>query len=471
MNEQRAHGRAGDFTTKPETCNDSGGIVVLRAIPCNGSFCVLLCSEGKEGKKENERTHRSKAPYKKKNTLTKKKPHSHKKKMHRSRSGVSKNKGNKTSRSTKSQIPEASELAIQNLLLNLNILRSEYFAHFDKDTKLFGELGSVLRTRIQSRVYNLCRPEIEGKRRYKLNSTDPTQISPPPPPPTSPASTPLSSPAPPSPPSRSPSPPPSPSPSPPPSRSQHTQNYHPTEKGNMDPNELPTKELPVKELNLDEKVRLDCDVLTFYAEKTMTHDGTSVTKVILQKPLHDMNDYLIHGYYRATLGVEESTGMVNTIKIRRPIVPGAMIADAKARNTDEAKTKEAGVFMATCDPLYQNQAALENEMKRSPKENTVVDVYRVKSDLFKDITLNNKYFNPYATRDREDYLLDVKIEVVQNPFMDIDECGTETEHIQYCMKVFWEFYIEASEMQVEGIHKKSSRPISIAKGTRISHAG
>ena len=261
-------------------------------------MAVFACCCVARGKKERKKTNgliAQKHRTKKRNTLTKKKPHSHKKKMHRSRSGVSKNKGNKTSRSTKSQIPEASELAIQNLLLNLNILRSEYFAHFDKDTKLFGELGSVLRTRIQSRVYNLCRPEIEGKRRYKLNSTDPTQISPPPPPPTSPASTPLSSPAPPSPPSRSPSPPPSPSPSPPPSRSQHTQNYHPTEKGNMDPNELPTKELPVKELNLDEKVRLDCDVLTFYAEKTMTHDGTSVTKVILQKPLHDMNDYLIHG--------------------------------------------------------------------------------------------------------------------------------------------------------------------------------
>jgi hypothetical protein len=33
LHRRTAHGRAGGFTAKPETCNENGGIIVLRAIP------------------------------------------------------------------------------------------------------------------------------------------------------------------------------------------------------------------------------------------------------------------------------------------------------------------------------------------------------------------------------------------------------------------------------------------------------
>jgi hypothetical protein len=374
------------------------------------------------------------------------------------RSGVSNNKGNSTTTPRRSQIPEATELAIQNLLLNSNLPRSEYRAHFESDPELFGSSGSLLRTRIQSRVSNLCRPRVKGKRRYKLYPTDPTHISPPPP-------SPSSSPAPTPPPSSPPSPSSSPAPTPP--RSQHTEDYQPTEKGNMDSNNLPTKDL-----NLDKQYRSDNDLLTFFAEKSMTYNGTSVTKIVLQKPIFDINDHLMHSKYQAQLDIHPTTGLVDIIKIRRPTVSGAMWADAKIRNTDEEKTKIAGEFIAVCDPLYQNQAALENEMRRNPDSRTTVDVYQVKSMLYPEsLSLSNKYFNPLATKERDDLLLDVTIQNLQNPWLDYDEAGTCQEEIQFCPVLQWEFHIESSEQQVEVSKKKASRPVSLAKGRRITHAG
>jgi len=367
------------------------------------------------------------------------------------RSGVSNNKGNNTTTSRISKIPEATELAIQDLLLNSNLPRSEYRAHFEGNPELFGELGSLLRTRIQSRVSNLCRPRVEGKRRYKLYPTDPTQISPPSSPSSSPAPTPSSSPA----------------PSPPPSRSQHTEDYQPTEKGNMDSNNL-----PMKNLDLDKQYRPDNDLLTFFAEKSMTYNGTSVTKIVLQKPVFDINDHLIHAKYQAQLDINPISGLVDIIKIRRPTVPGALWADAKIRNIDDEKTEKAGEYTAVCDSLYQNQAALENEMRRNPDRKTTVDVYQVKSALYpEDLSLSNKYFNPLAMKDREDLLLDTTIQNLQNPWLDYDEGGECSEVIQFCPVLQWEFHIDSSEQQVEVSKKKANRPVSLAKGRRITHAG
>jgi hypothetical protein len=370
------------------------------------------------------------------------------------RSGVSNNKGNNTTKSRRSQIPKETESAIQDLLLNSNIPRSEYCFYFERNTELFGILGSVLRIRVHTRVSNLCRPPVEGKRRYKLHP-NPTKFSPPSSPSSSPAPTP-----PPSPPSSSPVP------TPPPSRPQHTEDYQPTDK--MDSNDL-----PIKELNLDRNYHPDNDLLTFFAEKSMTLIGTSVTKIVLQKPVFDINDHLVHGKYQAQLDVHPETGMVDIIKIRRPTVSGAMYADAKNRNTNDERTDATGVYVPMHASLYTNQASLENEMLHNIDRQTTVDVYHVKSVVYaENLTLSNKYFNPIAIEASDDLMLDATIENRLNPWLDYDIKGGRTEEIQFCPVLQWEFHIESSEQQVKVSQKKANKPLSLAKGRRIkTHTG
>ena len=366
------------------------------------------------------------------------------------RSGLLNNKGNNTTKPRNSQIPDATELAIQELLIS-DIPRSEYRVSYEDNTELFGSSGSLLRTRVKTRVSNLCRKPVQGKRRYKhypdpnesrykLCPPDPTHIFSPPSSPSSPSPTPLH-----------------------PSSSQHTEDYQPTEMEEIN--------LPIKELHLDQKYHPDKDLLTFYAPGCMTPAGTGVMKIVVQKPVFDINDYLVHNRYGAWLGVDKETGSIDVLKIRRPTVPGSMYADAKGRNIDYLATEKKGSFVAKCDPLYQNQASLENEMLRQAIQ-TTVDVYKLRSLLYpENLSASNKYFNPVANQ-ADDLNLDTNLATILNPWKDTDEDGTRTEQFQLCSYIQWEFYIEASEQQVEVSQQRLNKPRSLAKGTRIkTHTG
>jgi hypothetical protein len=423
-------------------------------------------AEGKERKKKERYSSH-------KNTLTKKKPMSQ-------RSGSLNNKGNTTNKPRNSQIPEATELAIQELLVS-DIPKSEYRVSYEDNTELFGISGSLLRTRVKTRVSNLCRKKVNGIRRYKHYPDPnesrykliPTHISPPSPS-SSPAPTPLH-------------------PSSPqhtedyqptdlhPSSPQHTEDYQPTDLHPSSPQhtkdyqstEMEEINLPIKDLSLDQKYHPDNDLLTFYAPGCMTQAGTGVMKIVVQKPVFDINDFLEYERYAAWLGVDPLTGFIDVLNIRRPTIPSAMYADAKGRNIDQHETKKRGSFVAKCDPLYQNQASLENEILRPKAIRTTVDVYKLRSALYPDnLSANNKYFNPIALGQADDLNLDTNLVPIFNPWKDTDDYGDKTDQIQLCPHIQWEFYIESSEQQVEVSQKRASKPRSLANGTRIkTHTG